>query len=66
MEAIWVAAEMRAGAAYVHSALARDTLNALNALDTDTREREHVAVEAGEGVSPISSHHNGGPVKPAK
>ncbi|MEO7954544.1 MAG: carboxymuconolactone decarboxylase family protein [Polaromonas sp.] len=26
MEAIWVAAEMRAGAAYAHSALAVDTL----------------------------------------
>jgi len=26
MEAIWVAAEMRAGAAYAHSALARDTI----------------------------------------
>ena len=27
MEAIWVAAEMRAGAAYAHSALALDTLD---------------------------------------
>jgi hypothetical protein len=26
MEAIWVAAEMRAGAAYAHSALALDTI----------------------------------------
>ncbi|MDD5325925.1 MAG: hypothetical protein PHR71_11580 [Polaromonas sp.] len=26
MEAIWVAAEMRAGAAYAHSALAIDTM----------------------------------------
>ena len=26
MEAIWVAAEMRAGAAYAHSALALDTM----------------------------------------
>jgi len=66
MEAIWVAAEMRAGAAYAHSALALDALNALSALDTDAREREHAAVEAGEGVSKISSPHNGGPVKPAK
>ncbi|CAG4884732.1 Alkyl hydroperoxide reductase AhpD [Georgfuchsia toluolica] len=29
MEAIWVAAEMRAGAAYAHSALALDTMNEL-------------------------------------
>jgi AhpD family alkylhydroperoxidase len=28
MEAIWVAAEMRAGAAYAHSALALDTISA--------------------------------------
>jgi len=27
MEAIWVAAEMRAGAAYAHSTLAMDTIN---------------------------------------
>jgi hypothetical protein len=27
MEAIWVAAEMRAGGAYAHSALAIDTMN---------------------------------------
>ena len=27
MEAIWVAAEMRAGAAYAHSNLALDTMN---------------------------------------
>jgi hypothetical protein len=27
MEAIWVAAEMRAGGAYAHSSLALDTLN---------------------------------------
>jgi hypothetical protein len=27
MEAIWVAAEMRAGAAYAHAALMLDTLN---------------------------------------
>jgi AhpD family alkylhydroperoxidase len=37
MEAIWVAAEMRAGAAYAHSALA---------LDTIARERAASAVEA--------------------
>jgi AhpD family alkylhydroperoxidase len=29
MEAIWVAAEMRAGAAYAHSALALDTMNSV-------------------------------------
>ena len=27
MEAIWVAAEMRAGAAYAHASLALDTMN---------------------------------------
>ena len=31
MEAIWVASEMRAGAAYAHSLVALDTLNQLNA-----------------------------------
>lgn len=31
MEAIWVAAEMRAGAAYAHSALALDTIAQLHA-----------------------------------
>ncbi len=31
MEAIWVAAEMRAGAAYAHSNLALDTMNRLTA-----------------------------------
>ncbi len=30
MEAIWVAAEMRAGGAFAHSVLALDTLNATN------------------------------------
>jgi AhpD family alkylhydroperoxidase len=30
MEAIWVAAEMRAGAAYAHSALALDTMDEIN------------------------------------
>lgn len=34
MEAIWVAAEMRAGAAYAHSALALDVMEQL--ADTDT------------------------------
>lgn len=29
MEAIWIAAEMRAGAAYAHSAIALDTITAL-------------------------------------
>ena len=32
MEAIWVASEMRAGAAYAHSALALDALGALDDL----------------------------------
>lgn len=31
MEAIWVAAEMRAGGAYAHSALALDTINHIKA-----------------------------------
>lgn len=31
MEAIWVAAEMRAGAAYAHAGLAIDTMNRMNA-----------------------------------
>lgn len=31
MEAIWVAAEMRAGGAYAHSALALDTMNQVHA-----------------------------------
>ena len=31
MEAIWVAAEMRAGAAYAHSSLAIDTMNRMQA-----------------------------------
>jgi len=30
MEAIWVAAEMRAGGAYAHSALALDAMDALD------------------------------------
>ncbi len=30
MEAIWVAAEMRAGAAYAHAGLAIDTMNAVS------------------------------------
>jgi AhpD family alkylhydroperoxidase len=30
MEAIWVAAEMRAGAAYAHASLALDTMNQVN------------------------------------
>ncbi|HET7569858.1 MAG TPA: carboxymuconolactone decarboxylase family protein [Gammaproteobacteria bacterium] len=30
MEAIWVAAEMRAGGAYAHSALALDTINSMH------------------------------------
>lgn len=33
MEAIWVAAEMRAGGAYAHSTLALDMLNHLHAAD---------------------------------
>jgi AhpD family alkylhydroperoxidase len=36
MEAIWVAAEMRAGAAYAHSALALDTMARHETSATDT------------------------------
>ena len=35
MEAIWVAAEMRAGAAYAHASLAIDTMNRLGAKTGD-------------------------------
>ena len=35
MEAIWVAAEMRAGAAYSHSALALDTMSQLHDQDVE-------------------------------
>ena len=35
MEAIWVAAEMRAGAAYAHSNLALDTMNRVAAKPSD-------------------------------
>ncbi|HJW55243.1 MAG TPA: carboxymuconolactone decarboxylase family protein [Burkholderiaceae bacterium] len=36
MEAIWVASEMRAGAAYAHSALAIDTMNQFKADKPET------------------------------
>lgn len=42
MEAIWIAAEMRAGAAYAHSAIALDTIAAL-ADEKSGREREHAS-----------------------
>jgi AhpD family alkylhydroperoxidase len=35
MEAIWVAAEMRAGAAYAHSALALDTITQVHNKDVE-------------------------------
>ena len=35
MEAIWVAAEMRAGAAFAHSQLALETLNAITPVGND-------------------------------
>ena len=35
MEAIWVAAEMRAGAAYAHAALALDTMNRVASRQAD-------------------------------
>jgi AhpD family alkylhydroperoxidase len=35
MEAIWVAAEMRAGAAYAHSALALDTISQVHSKDVE-------------------------------
>ncbi|KAB2873749.1 MAG: carboxymuconolactone decarboxylase family protein [Burkholderiaceae bacterium] len=37
MEAIWVAAEMRAGAAYAHSMLALDTMNRVAARSSDNK-----------------------------
>jgi hypothetical protein len=37
MEAIWIAAEMRAGAAYAHSNLALETMNELKAGHTASR-----------------------------
>ncbi|BDB29690.1 4-carboxymuconolactone decarboxylase [Cupriavidus sp. TA19] len=40
MEAIWVAAEMRAGAAYAHSALALDTMAAN--VSSNSEEMPHV------------------------
>jgi len=43
MEAIWVAAEMRAGAAYAHSLLALDTVNHLQS-ETQTIARTHTEV----------------------
>jgi AhpD family alkylhydroperoxidase len=44
MEAVWVAAEMRAGAAYAHSALALDTM--AHHQTAPAREREDVAATA--------------------
>ena len=49
MEAIWVAAEMRAGAAYAHSALALDTL-----------AHHHAAVQPGAGASQVALSHGDG------
>jgi AhpD family alkylhydroperoxidase len=46
MEAIWVAAEMRAGAAYAHSALALDTIgNAQNGGSAGTPSEPSAAAE---------------------
>lgn len=42
MEAIWVAAEMRAGAAYAHSALALDTIAANANANSNSEEMPHV------------------------
>lgn len=39
METIWVAAEMRAGGAYAHSALALDTISRENAKKASDREK---------------------------
>jgi AhpD family alkylhydroperoxidase len=55
MEAIWVAAEMRAGAAYAHSALAIDAL----ARHQGTKAREHEIADDRSGVD--ASVHTGGP-----
>lgn len=41
MEAIWVAAEMRAGAAYAHSALAIDEMNRQQAADGADHGEHH-------------------------
>ncbi|MBB5503309.1 carboxymuconolactone decarboxylase family protein [Paraburkholderia sp. MM5384-R2] len=41
MEAIWVAAEMRAGAAYAHSALALDTMNRQEKLSETHHADDH-------------------------
>ena len=42
MEAIWVAAEMRAGAATSHSSLAIDTLNQEEAKDQEAKDHSEV------------------------
>ena len=55
MEAIWVAAEMRAGAAYAHSALALDTL--ARHRGPTAREYDTVTDSARVGVT----DHAGGP-----
>jgi AhpD family alkylhydroperoxidase len=43
MEAIWVAAEMRAGGAYAHSALALDTISEYEAQHASDHEAAHVS-----------------------
>ena len=50
MEAIWVAAEMRAGGAYAHSALALDTI-ARDKAEKAT-DRENVAGVSGANANP--------------
>jgi AhpD family alkylhydroperoxidase len=47
MEAIWVAAEMRAGAAYAHSILALETMNQHRASHSKDEPDAHPGVPAG-------------------
>ncbi len=42
MEAVWVAAEMRAGAAYAHSAIAEDALDGVETPNSATRISQRV------------------------
>ena len=46
MEAIWVAAEMRAGGAYAHSALALDTISQYHAEHANDHETSHAMESA--------------------
>ncbi len=53
MEAIWVAAEMRAGGAYAHSTLAIDAIDALDAIDAiDAKDAKDAKDEPTSRVAP--------------